>query len=90
MKRKNPIMVEAGKKAAETRRRNAEESAKKMKKIERYVQKLSPVKKQIGLQLLSGKKPETIVRRMSKGRKSTANAQAYVTMVLEGIAKIIK
>jgi 6-phosphogluconate dehydrogenase (decarboxylating) len=90
MKTKNPIMIEAGKKAAATRKKNAESNAKKVRSIERYVSKLSPVKKAIGLELIAGKKPENIVKRMSKGRSSTTNAQAYVTMVLNGIEKIIK
>lgn len=59
------------------------------KKVERYVSKLSPVKRTIGESLLAGTSPKVIVNRMSKGRKTTANAQAYVTMVINGIEKII-
>jgi hypothetical protein len=62
---------------------------KLVKKVERYVSKLSPVKRNIGESLLAGTSPKVIVNRMSKGRKTTANAQAYVTMVMNGIEKII-
>jgi hypothetical protein len=57
-------------------------------KIKKYVSKLSPVKKVIGEKLIAGVKPDTIAKQLSKGRKNTANAKAWVTMVQNGFNKI--
>jgi len=88
-KEKNPIMIEAGRKAALTRKVNKERAIKLKKKLEKYVSNLSPRKKEIGENLLKGISEKAIVNRISKGRKNTANAQAFVTMVKNGFEKIV-